>query len=88
MRGIFDRFMRAFNRKLESAIRRIERMNLGVEDLSARIEGRFIRLSGVAPSREVATRVIELFRQFAEVDNILDAIKVMEPPANEAEARG
>jgi hypothetical protein len=78
--------MRAFNRKVQSAIRRIDQMDLGVEDLSARIEGRFIRLSGVAPSREVATRVIELFRQFAEADNILDAIRVAKPPTTQANA--
>jgi hypothetical protein len=83
---MFDRFMRAFNRKVQAAIRRIDRMNLGVENLSARIEGRFIRLSGVAPSREVATRVIDLFRQFAEAENILDAINVVESPTTQANA--
>lgn len=83
MRGLFDRFMRAFNRKLQSAIARIDGMELGVSDLSARIEGRWIRLSGVAPSREVASRVIELFKQFAEVDNITDAISVPENGAPE-----
>ena len=86
MRGIFDRFMRAFNRKVQAAIRRIDQMELGVENLSARIEGRFIRLSGVAPSREVASRVIELFRQFAEAENILDAIRIAKPPTTEAKA--
>jgi hypothetical protein len=83
MRGLFDRFMRAFNQKLQSAIAQIDRMDLGVRDLSARVEGRWIRLSGVAPSREVANRVIKLFKQFAEVDNIRDAISVAENGAPE-----
>jgi hypothetical protein len=79
MRGLFDRFMTAFNRRVERAIRRIERMDLGVENLSARIEGRFITLSGVAPDREVSARVIELFKQYVGFDNILNAINVIEP---------
>jgi hypothetical protein len=84
--GLFDRFMQSFNRKVESSVRRIDAMNLGVRDLSARIEGRFIRLSGVAPSREVASRVIDLFKQYAEVDNIRDAIRIVSPPASGAKA--
>ena len=87
MRGLFDRFMRAFNQKIEAAVARIDRMDLGVSDLSARIEGRWIRLSGIAPSREVASRVIELFKQFAEVENIRDAISVVDASApDEVEA--
>jgi len=82
--GLFDRFMQSFTRKVESSVRRIDAMNLGVRDLSARIEGRFIRLSGVAPSREVASRVIDLFKQYAEVDNIRDAIRIVGPPASGA----
>jgi hypothetical protein len=79
IRGFLDSFMRRFERRVDSAVRRIDAMNLGVRDLSARIEGRWIRLSGVAPSREVAARVIEHFRQLVEVDNILDTIRVVRP---------
>lgn len=74
MRGLFDRFMRAFNQKVESAVRRVNRMDIGVRNFSARIEGRCIRLSGVARSRDAAARAVEVFKQLAEVDNILDAI--------------
>ena len=87
MRGLFDRFMRTFTHKVQAAIARIDSMDLGVSDLNARIEGRWIQLSGIAPSREVASRVIELFSQFAEVDNIRDAISVAESTApDEAKA--
>jgi hypothetical protein len=79
MKGLFDRFMSAVNRRVELAIARIENMDLGVQDLTARIEGRFIKLSGVAPSREVASRVIELFSQYVEFENILNAIQIAEP---------
>jgi len=82
IRGFLDSFMRRFERRVDSAVRRINEMNLGVHDLSARIEGRWIRLSGVAPSREVASRVIEHFRQLVEVDNILDTIQVHRPGAS------
>lgn len=84
--GLFDRFMQIFTRRVEAAVRRIDAMNLGVRDLSARIEGRFIRLSGVAPSREVASRVVDLFKQYAEVDNIRDAIRIVQPPVSGVEA--
>jgi hypothetical protein len=85
-RGLFDRFMMTFTEKVDGAVRRIDAMNLGVRDLSARIEGRFIRLSGVAPSREVALRVIELFKQFAEVENIRDAIRIGGSPPSGVKA--
>ncbi len=35
MRGLFDRFMRAFTHKVEAAIAIIDSMDLGVSDLSA-----------------------------------------------------
>ena len=79
VRGFLDSFMRSFERRVDAAVRRIDAMNLGVRDLSARIEGRWIRLSGVAPSREVASRVIEHFRQLVDADNILDTIRVVRP---------
>jgi hypothetical protein len=83
MRGLFDRFMRAFNIRMRMAIRYMNRTDLGVENLSARIEGRFIRLSGVAQSREAAARAVDLFKQLVEVDNILDAIRIAEPPSEQ-----
>ncbi len=87
MRGLFDRLIQAVNQKIQSAVSTIDRMDLGVSDLSARIEGRWIRLSGIAPSREVARQVVELFMQFVEVNNIRDAISVVDPTApDEAEA--
>jgi len=86
IRGFLDSFMVSFNRRLETAVRRIDAMNLGVRDLSARIEGRFIRLSGVAPNREVAARVIEIFKQFVQVDNIRASIRVVDPSRSNAKA--
>ena len=81
MRGMFDRFMGAIHRRMRRAVQQIERMNLGVENLNATIEGKFITLRGQAPSREVATRVMEHFKQMVWVDNILNAIQIADPQA-------
>jgi len=86
MRGYFDRFMDAFRRRMRQAIRKMNEMELGVDDLSARIEGRLIRLSGVAQSREAASRAVEMFKQLVEVDNILDAIRIADSPASQQKA--
>ncbi len=81
MRGLFDRFMTAVQQRMERAVRQIERMNLGVENLNASIEGKFITLRGVAPSREVAARVMDHFKRMVWVENILNAIKIGDPQA-------
>ena len=79
MRGLFDRFMAAVNVRMRRAVRQIERMNLGVENLTATIEGKFITLRGVAPSRDVAARVMEHFKRMVGADNILNNIKIADP---------
>jgi hypothetical protein len=64
---------------MRRAVRQIERMNLGVENLTATIEGKFITLRGVAPSRDVAARVMEHFKRMVGADNILNNIKITDP---------
>jgi hypothetical protein len=76
---MFDRFMAAVNVRMTRAVRQIERMNLGVENLNATIEGKFITLRGVAPSRDVAARVMEHFKNMVGADNILNNIKIADP---------
>jgi hypothetical protein len=76
MRSLFDRFMAAVQIRMTRAVRQIERMNLGVENFTATLEGKFITLRGVAPSREVATRVMEHFKRMVGADNILNNIKI------------
>lgn len=76
MRSLFDRFMAAVHVRMQRAVRQIERMNLGVENLTATVEGKFITLRGVAPSREVAARVMEHFKRIVGAENILNNIKI------------
>jgi hypothetical protein len=71
--------MAAVNVRMRRAVRQIERMNLGVENLTATIEGKFITLRGVAPSRDVAARVMEHFKRMVGADNILNNIKIADP---------
>ncbi len=83
MRSPLDRFMEAFRRRVEGAVRQIDRMEPGVENLTARIEGRVITLTGVARSREIAAMVIDRFRRAVAFDNILDAIRIAEPSTSD-----
>jgi len=79
MRGLFDRFMAAVQVRMRQAVRQIERMNLGVENLTASMEGKFITLRGVAPSRDVAARVMMHFKRMVGADNVLNNIKIAKP---------
>ena len=81
--GLFDRFLRSFDDKVQDAINQVNGMNLGVRSLDAKIDGKFVTLTGDAPSLEVKAKVMEAFNQLVETENTLNTIRVEEPPAPE-----
>jgi LysM repeat protein len=82
--GLFDRFLKSFDDKVQDAINQINGMNLGVRSLDAKIDGKFVTLTGDAPSLEVKAKVMEVFNQLVETDNTLNTIRVEEAAAPEA----
>ena len=83
--GLFDRFTKSFDKKVEEAIARINSMSLGVSDLGAKVEGKFVTLTGEAPSMEIKARVMKEFNDLVMTDNTLNSIRVVEPAAPEPE---
>jgi nucleoid-associated protein YgaU len=79
--GLFDFLSgKGFETKVQDAIQQISGMNLGVENLSAKVDGKFVTLSGEAASREAQAKVMEVFNQMVATDNTLNTIRVMEAP--------
>jgi LysM repeat protein len=85
--GLFDRFRKSFDDKVNEAISQINGMNLGVSDLGAQVDGKFVTLTGEVPSMDVKAKVMEAFNNLIETENTLNSIRVVEPaPAEPAPA--
>jgi LysM repeat protein len=86
--GLFDRFLKSFDDKVNEAIENLNGMDLGVKGLGAKVDGKVVTLTGEAPNREVSAKVMKLFNEMVETDNTLNTIRVAEPapaPAPEPE---
>lgn len=77
--GLFDRFTKSFEDKVNDAINHVNGMGLGVRELDAKVDGKFVTLTGRAPSMEVKARVMDAFNQLIKTDNTLNSIRVEEP---------
>lgn len=79
--GLFDLFGKSFDDQVNEAITKIKAMNLGVRHLGAQVKGKVVTLTGEAPSREVATTVMQKLDELVSPDNIINTIKVDKPAA-------
>jgi len=79
--GLFDLFGKSFDDQVNEAITKIKAMNLGVRHLGAQVKGKVVTLTGEAPSREVATTVMQKLDELVSPDNIINTIKVDRPAA-------
>jgi nucleoid-associated protein YgaU len=77
--GLFDMFGKSFDEKVTDAITTMKTLNLGVSDLGAEVRGKVVTLTGQAPSREIATAAMEKLDELVAPDNIVNAIKVVQP---------
>jgi nucleoid-associated protein YgaU len=77
--SLFDRFTRSFDDRVTAAIADIDSMDLGVTGLGAKVEGKFVTLTGEAPSMAVKAKVMEVFNQLVTSGNTLNSIRVVEP---------
>jgi LysM repeat protein len=85
--GLFDRFRKSYDDKVQEAISQVNGMNLGVSDLGAKVDGKFVTLTGEAPSMDVKAKVMEAFNELVETENTLNTIRVVEAaPAEPAPA--
>jgi nucleoid-associated protein YgaU len=79
-------FGKSFDEKVAEAVAEIRKMNLGVRNLSADVAGEIVTLRGEAPSRQIATRVMEEIDERVKPDNIVNAIKIDKPAPTPASA--
>jgi nucleoid-associated protein YgaU len=84
--GLFDLFGKKFDEKVTDAITAMKAMNLGVKNLGADVQGKVVTLTGEAPSREVASMAMQKLDEMVSPDNIVNAIKVVEPKPEPAPA--
>ena len=83
--GFFDRFKKSFDDQVQEAITQINGMNLGTTDLGAKVDGKFVTLTGEAPDMGVKAKVMEVFNGLVESENTLNAIRIAEAAAPEPE---
>jgi len=84
--GLFDRFGKSFDDKVDEAVTEMKAMNLGVRRLGAQVRGKVVTLTGEAPSREIATMAMQKLDEMVSPDNIVNAIKIDKPAAAAAPA--
>lgn len=72
-------FGKSFDEKVKDAVTKLSGMGLGVRNLSAKIDGKTVTLTGDAPSREITVQVMENFDKLVKTDNTLNAIRVDAP---------
>lgn len=72
-------FGKSFEEKVKDAVAKVSGMGLGVRNLSAKIDGKTVTLTGDAPSREITVRIMENFDKLVKTDNTLNAIRVDSP---------
>ncbi len=77
--GLFDKFGKSFEDKVNEAITQIKAMNLGVRHLGAQVRGKVVTLTGEAPSRAIATMAMQKLDELVSPDNIINSIKVDKP---------
>ncbi len=78
--GLFDKFFKSFDDKVNEAIDQVNAMGLGVRNLGAKVEGKTVTLTGDAQNREASTQVMGAFNRLVETDNTLNTIRVEKPP--------
>ena len=74
--GLFDRFTKSFDVKVQEAINDVGATTPGVSGLHADVRGKVITLKGKAESREAANLAMQKIDQAVKADNIVNAIEV------------
>jgi nucleoid-associated protein YgaU len=81
--GLFDRFSKSFDVKVQEAINDVGATTPGVSGLHADVRGKVITLKGKAESREAANLAMQKVDQAVKADNIVNAIEVAKAPEPE-----
>jgi nucleoid-associated protein YgaU len=79
-------FGKSFEEKVKEAVAKVSGMGLGVRNLSAKVEGKTVTLTGDASSRDITVKVMQQFDQLVKTDNTVNAMRVDAPKPTPAPA--
>ena len=74
-------FGKSFETKVKDAVYGVNRMNLGVRDLRASVDGKVVTLDGDADTVEIKGRVAQEFNRLVKTENTFNKIRVVAPQA-------
>ncbi len=74
-------FGKSFNEKVEDAVAVINKSDLGVTGLKARVDGKIVTLEGVAANLEAKGRAMLEFNKMVKTDNTINKIQLQGGPA-------
>ena len=77
--GFFDKFMKNFDDEVAEAIEKIQGMGIGVEGLSASIDGKVVTLQGSASDIDAKAKVMQYFNEMVDTENTFNMITISTP---------
>ncbi len=77
--GFFDRFTKTFDDEVTEAIEKIRGMGLGIEDLSASVDGKLVTIKGSAPDMEAKAKAMQFFNEMVDTENTFNMIEIPAP---------
>ncbi len=77
--GFFDRFTKSFDDEVSEALEKIRGMGLGVEGLSASVDGKIVTLRGSAPDMDAKAKIMQFFNEMVDTENTLNMVSIPAP---------
>ncbi len=77
--GFFDKFTKSFDDEVSEAIEKIRGMGLGVEGLSASVDGKVVTIKGSAPNMEAKAKAMQFFNEMVDTENTFNMIEIPAP---------
>ncbi len=77
--GFFDKFTKSFDDEVSEAIEKIRGMGLGIEGLSASVDGKLVTITGSAPDMEAKAKAMQFFNEMVDTENTFNMIEIPAP---------
>ncbi len=74
-------FGKSFEEKVQDAVNVINKSDLGVRDLRAKVDGKVVTLEGQAANIDAKGRVMLEFNKMVNTENTINKIQVLQAPA-------
>ncbi|RLE21984.1 MAG: peptidoglycan-binding protein LysM [Acidobacteria bacterium] len=77
--GFFDKFTKSFDDEVSEAIEKIRGMGLGIEGLSASVDGKVVTIKGSAPNMDAKAKAMQFFNEMVDTENTFNMIEIPAP---------